>query len=151
MICYPSCELFRSFENAKLSCSYRLQCVCGGTASGGVPPGANYFQAADAFDRRPQPRGPKLSFLIFLVLRCLAYAQDLTAPASRITGSAELRRRWAHSVSSAARCKLVKNGALFCGSCRGQLMQLGWAMHSVRLPELYEAARTGTLRHGVTL
>ena len=25
-------------------------------------------------------------------------------------------------------------------------MQLGWAMHSVRLPELYEAARTGTLR-----
>lgn len=29
---------------------------------------------------------------------------------------------------------------------RGQLMQMGWAMHSIRLPELYEAVRTGTLR-----
>ena len=25
-------------------------------------------------------------------------------------------------------------------------MQMGWAMHSIRLQELYEAARTGTLR-----
>ncbi|CAJ1369218.1 unnamed protein product [Effrenium voratum] len=46
--------------------------------------------------------------------------EDLTAPASRITGAAELRRR--------------------------QLMQLGWAIHGIRLSELYEAARTGTLR-----
>ena len=27
-------------------------------------------------------------------------------------------------------------------------MQLGWAMHSIKLSELYEAARTGTLRLG---
>ena len=27
-------------------------------------------------------------------------------------------------------------------------MQLGWAMHSIKLSELYEAARTGTLRRG---
>ncbi|CAJ1459761.1 unnamed protein product [Effrenium voratum] len=50
--------------------------------------------------------------------------EDLTAPASRITGAAELRRRPDLS----------------------QLMQLGWAIHGIRLSELYEAARTGTLR-----
>ena len=27
-------------------------------------------------------------------------------------------------------------------------MQLGWAMHSIKLSELYEAARTGRLRLG---
>ncbi|CAE6942525.1 unnamed protein product [Symbiodinium natans] len=46
--------------------------------------------------------------------------QDITAPANRITGAAELRRR--------------------------QLLQLGWAMHSIHLRELHEAVRTGKLR-----
>lgn len=46
--------------------------------------------------------------------------QDLTAPAGRVTGSAELRRR--------------------------QLMTLGWAVHSVTLRELYDAVKTGSTR-----
>lgn len=45
---------------------------------------------------------------------------DLSAPAGRVLGGAELRSR--------------------------QLMQLGWVVHSVKLRDLYDATRGGTLR-----
>ncbi|CAE6922850.1 unnamed protein product, partial [Symbiodinium sp. KB8] len=46
--------------------------------------------------------------------------QDLTVPANRVTGAAELRRR--------------------------HLLQLGWAMHSIHLRDLHEAVQKGKLR-----
>lgn len=73
-----------------------------------MPPGANYFQATDAFDRRPQPRGPELSFLTSVWFSVLpTFRTSPRPPAASL--AAPNYAGVGPIVSSAMRRKLVKS------------------------------------------